>query len=135
MQLPMCAAQVKWKDLVSDLNLVPTTLDPERTGGVDLGLGTIPMPFASFKKSECACAQISAASGSTLLGHLCTNIRTAARNQSDSSHNWADNCYTRGTPLCFSTCSNVAQCCAQLSSCEATATLMPGLSRVHGQLV
>lgn len=42
---------------MSDLNLVPTTLDEERTGGVDLGLGTIPLPFANFKKSECACVR------------------------------------------------------------------------------
>lgn len=45
--------QVKWKDLVSDLNLVPTTLDEERTGAVDLGIGNLPLPFAKFKKSEC----------------------------------------------------------------------------------
>jgi hypothetical protein len=44
--------QVKWKDLVSDLNLVPTTMDEERTGTVDLGLGSLPMPFAKFRKSE-----------------------------------------------------------------------------------
>lgn len=38
---------------MSDLNLVPTTLDEERTGAVDLGLGSLPMPFAKFRKSEC----------------------------------------------------------------------------------
>jgi hypothetical protein len=37
---------------VSDINLIPQTLDVERTGGLDLGIGTIPMPFATFKKSE-----------------------------------------------------------------------------------
>jgi hypothetical protein len=45
--------QVKWKDFVSDINLIPQTLDVERTGGIDLGIGTIPMPFADFKKSMC----------------------------------------------------------------------------------
>jgi hypothetical protein len=45
-------SQVKWKDFVSDINLIPQTLDVERTGGLDLGIGTIPMPFATFKKSE-----------------------------------------------------------------------------------
>lgn len=44
------ALQVKWKDLVSDLNLVPTSMDYERTGTIDLGLGTLPLPFAKFKK-------------------------------------------------------------------------------------
>lgn len=48
--------QVKWKDLVSDLNLVPTTMDEERTGAVDLGLGNLPLPFAKFRKSECVLA-------------------------------------------------------------------------------
>jgi hypothetical protein len=48
-----CAVQVKWKDLVSDLNLVPTTMDVERTGAMDLGIGNLPLPFANFKKSEC----------------------------------------------------------------------------------
>jgi hypothetical protein len=50
----MCCSphQVKWKDFVSDINLIPQTLDVERTGGLDLGIGTIPMPFATFKKSE-----------------------------------------------------------------------------------
>ncbi|KAF6250498.1 hypothetical protein COO60DRAFT_1705829 [Scenedesmus sp. NREL 46B-D3] len=43
--------QVKWKDFVSDINLIPQTLDVERTGGLDLGIGTIPMPFATFKKN------------------------------------------------------------------------------------
>ncbi|KIY92223.1 hypothetical protein MNEG_15739, partial [Monoraphidium neglectum] len=46
---------VKWKDFVSDINLIPQTLDVERTGAVDLNLGfrqmAIPM-FKSFKKSE-----------------------------------------------------------------------------------
>jgi hypothetical protein len=40
---------------VSDLNLVPTTLDEERTGAVDLGLGSLSMPFAKFRKSEFLC--------------------------------------------------------------------------------
>jgi hypothetical protein len=44
--------QVKWKDIVSDLNLIPTALDEERTGTVDLGIGSIPMPFATFRKSK-----------------------------------------------------------------------------------
>lgn len=44
--------QVKWKDLVSDLNLVPTSMDYERTGAIDLGLGSLPLPFAKFKKGE-----------------------------------------------------------------------------------
>ena len=44
--------QVKWKDLVSDLNLVPTSMDYERTGAIDLGLGNLPLPFAKFKKGE-----------------------------------------------------------------------------------
>lgn len=41
---------------MSDLNLVPTTLDEERTGAVDLGLGNLPLPFAKFRKSECVLA-------------------------------------------------------------------------------
>eukprot|EP00879_Flechtneria_rotunda_P023208 GHRR01024539.1.p1 GENE.GHRR01024539.1~~GHRR01024539.1.p1 ORF type:complete len:572 (+),score=242.27 GHRR01024539.1:796-2511(+) len=41
--------QVKWKDLISDLNLIPQTLDVERTSGIDLGFGALPLPFASFK--------------------------------------------------------------------------------------
>eukprot|EP00775_Hariotina_reticulata_P003437 gene3437-3709_t len=44
--------QVKWKDFVSDINLIPQTLDVERTGGVDLGIGTIPLPFVEFKKNK-----------------------------------------------------------------------------------
>lgn len=44
--------QVKWKDLVSDLNLVPTSMDTERTGAIDLGIGHLPLPFAKFKKGE-----------------------------------------------------------------------------------
>jgi hypothetical protein len=46
--------QVKWKDFVSDANLIPQTLDTERTGSWDLGLGQIQVPlapFKSFKKS------------------------------------------------------------------------------------
>lgn len=42
--------QVKWKDLAADINLIPTSLDEERTGNQDLGLG-IPLPFATFRKS------------------------------------------------------------------------------------
>lgn len=40
---------------MSDINLIPQTLDAERTGAIDLnlGLGAIPVPmFKSFKKSE-----------------------------------------------------------------------------------
>ncbi|KAI8470315.1 MAG: hypothetical protein J3K34DRAFT_521444 [Monoraphidium minutum] len=47
--------QVKWKDFVSDINLIPQTLDDERTGATDLnlGVGSIPVPmFKSFKKSK-----------------------------------------------------------------------------------
>ncbi len=44
--------QVKWQDFVSDINLIPQTLDVERTGTLGLGLGTLPLPFATFKKSE-----------------------------------------------------------------------------------
>lgn len=44
--------QVKWKDFVSDANLIPQTLDVERTGAIDLGIGSIPVPFKSFKKSQ-----------------------------------------------------------------------------------
>jgi hypothetical protein len=42
--------QAKWKDIVSDLNLVPTVLDAERTGLMTMG--GIPLPFASFKKGK-----------------------------------------------------------------------------------
>ncbi len=42
----MCAWQVKWKDFISDLNFIPTSLDAERTG-----ISSV-LPFASFKTSE-----------------------------------------------------------------------------------
>jgi hypothetical protein len=48
---------VKWQDVVADLNLIPQSLDAERTGAWDLntGLGRLPM-FKSFKRSEsCGC--------------------------------------------------------------------------------
>ncbi|GBF90755.1 hypothetical protein Rsub_03056 [Raphidocelis subcapitata] len=45
--------QVKWKDFVADMNLIPQTLDAERTGTWTLGLGQLPLaPFKSFKKSD-----------------------------------------------------------------------------------
>lgn len=45
--------QIKWKDLISDLNFIPTVLDPERTGEGSLNLGKLPLPFANFKRSKC----------------------------------------------------------------------------------
>jgi hypothetical protein len=47
--------QVKWKDFVSDANLIPQALDAERTGAWDLGIGQVQVPlvpFKSFKRSE-----------------------------------------------------------------------------------
>ena len=44
--------QFKWKDFVSDANLLPKALDVERTSVVDFGIGQLPVPapFAGFRK-------------------------------------------------------------------------------------
>jgi hypothetical protein len=49
--------QVKWKDLASDINLIPTSLDEGEgdstsSSGEKVHLGPIPLPLATFKKSE-----------------------------------------------------------------------------------
>jgi hypothetical protein len=50
---------VKWKDFVSDINLIPQAYDTERTGAIDLNLGVryglqqLPIPvLKTFRKSE-----------------------------------------------------------------------------------